>query len=481
MVTSLVTILAKDDEVDIKRAALHGMKIKEANNKILLQTHAIADTGADTNCTDQTLRKVLGRDKLPDAPLGLKGAIGTNENKCKDKLRIITKDKEINVIEARSIEELGYTGPNSTPFLECVKKELNVNVDNREYFDFNERGVNPRILLGLKNGSLLAEKLSEEMMVKLKVKQPYLSPNLQVLSTPINSKLLITGSLGVDPCLVEKSSNYPRFTFLVEENMDEESIEEAINKEAIELESILNVKFKRENELEEGRTEKCLSVFKLDKKDIPNHFPCIPAEHGITEEEDEDNTPTPSTKTGFNVTEADATEEIYWSEEEEELKFEEEVLSQNHLLPPRVICSSDRVYLTAEETLILPEDINGSRSKEEEKMYYTRADAMKLEKFLQQEQNHLWKKPQQKCTQHSQRCEVCDLLSRRNSNRENELVQRSWDAVTAREIKPGKYQITNSYQYRHDTATTYDPSQSSMEEAKGHLLNEQVEKMVRKK
>merc|ERR1711888_481587 len=351
MVTSLVTILAKDDEVDIKRAALHGMKIKETNNKILLQTHAIADTGADTNCTDQTLRKVLGRDKLPDAPLGLKGAIGTNENKCKDKLRIITKDKEINVIEARSIEELGYSGPNSTQFLECVKKELNVNVDNGEYFDFNERGVNPRILLGLKNGSLLAEKLSEEMMVKLKVKQPYLSPNLQVWSTPINSKLLITGSLGIDPCLVEESSNYPRFTFLVEENMNEESIEEAINKEAVELESILNVKFKRGKELEEEREERCLSVSKLDKVGATNHFPCIPTEHGITREEDKDEG-----------------EEKFWSDEEfeeEAQEIEEEDLSQNHLPPRRLICSTDRVYLTAEEALILPEDINGSGNKEE--------------------------------------------------------------------------------------------------------------------
>ena len=84
--TSEVTILANEDEVDMRRAALHGVKIKEANSKILLQTHAIADTGADTNCTDQTLRKVIGRDKLPDAHLGLKGATGTNENKCKDKL-----------------------------------------------------------------------------------------------------------------------------------------------------------------------------------------------------------------------------------------------------------------------------------------------------------------------------------------------------------------------------------------------------------
>ena len=122
--TSEVTILAKDTEVDIKKAAIHNLKVRNVNNQLLLQTHAIVDTGADTNCTDKTLRKVLGRDKLPDAPLGLKGATGTNENKNKDKLRVITKDKEINVLEARSIEDLGYTGPNSIQFLNCVKKEI---------------------------------------------------------------------------------------------------------------------------------------------------------------------------------------------------------------------------------------------------------------------------------------------------------------------------------------------------------------------
>ena len=188
--------------------------------------------------------------------------------------------------------------------------------------------------------------------------------------------------------------------------------------------------------------------------------------------------------------------DTYWSDEEETLESEGKAHWQNHFSPPGMICSTDRIYLTANETLVLPEDINGSTKDEEEKVYYTKTDSMKMERFLQQEQNHLWKKPKQRCNQHAQRCEVCDLLSRRNSNRENELVQRSWDAVTAREVEPGKYVITNNYQYRHDTAMTYDPFKSNMEEAQGHakrvirrahkqgslhLLNEQVEKMVRKK
>ena len=187
------------------------------------------------------------------------------------------------------------------------------------------------------------------------------------------------------------------------------------------------------------------------KKENANHFSLIPVKeegHGITETEREG--------------------ETFWSDEEETLEPEEEVHWQNHFSPQGMICSTDRIYLTAEETLILPEDINGSGNKEEEKMYYTKSDSMKLERFLQQEQNHLWKKPKQKCNQHAQRCEVCDLLSRRNLNRENELVQKSWDAVTAREIEPGKYLITNNYQYRHNTAMTYDPSKSNMEEAQGH-------------
>merc|ERR1711895_239901 len=223
---------------------------------------------AETNCTDRTLRKVLGRDVLPNAALSLEGGHRSSENRLKDKLRIITKDKEINVIEARYINDLGYTGPNSPQFLKCVKKELNVGKENKSHFDLNGKGSIPRILLGLKNGSLLAKQLSEKQMIELKVKQPFLSPNLLVWSTPINSKLLITGSLGVDPHLVEPVSNYPRYSFLVKEDLSEADIEDKINKEAKELEAILEVEFKRDKDL----NEKCFS-FTENKEENVNHFP----------------------------------------------------------------------------------------------------------------------------------------------------------------------------------------------------------------
>ena len=90
-------------------------------NRILIEVSGITDTGADTNCTDETQRKAKGRDPLPDARVGIQGCTGVNNNKKKDKLRLVTKDKEISVMEARSIGDLGYSGPNSYKFIESSK------------------------------------------------------------------------------------------------------------------------------------------------------------------------------------------------------------------------------------------------------------------------------------------------------------------------------------------------------------------------
>ena len=63
----------------------------------------------------------MGRDPLPDATVGIQGCTGTAENKEKDKLRLVTRDHEITVMESRSIEDLGHSDPNSKEFLECER------------------------------------------------------------------------------------------------------------------------------------------------------------------------------------------------------------------------------------------------------------------------------------------------------------------------------------------------------------------------
>ena len=80
----------------------------------------------------------------------------------------------------------------------------------------------------------------------MQIDEPFLSPNLQVWSTPLNSKLLITGSLGVDPKLVELKSNYLRFKFIVKNEEDEEKILERLRRKVCEMEEILGEKFEED-------------------------------------------------------------------------------------------------------------------------------------------------------------------------------------------------------------------------------------------
>ena len=136
-----------------------------------------------------------------------------------------------------------------------------------------------------------------------------------------------------------------------------------------------------------------------------------------------------------------------------------------------------------------------NRPRDRDKVFYSRTDAAKLERFLLQEQNAMHKAVQRKCIFHSTKCDTCDLLSRQNHRKENKTIQQTRDAVTAKQVDKDKFVITHEYQYRNPTDVTYDPSRSSIVEAMNHskkvirkaykqgnlhLLDQQVEKMIHK-
>ena len=170
----------------------------------------------------------------------------------------------------------------------------------------------------------------------------------------------------------------------------------------------------------------------------------------------------------------------------------------------QVQCSTDKILVLPTEILVLPDDYRGDYeawlqdaivNKKTEKIFYTKTDSQKLEKFLLEEQRSIWGRPKKKCRLHSQRCDTCDLLSRSTSGRENRLIQDSWDAVTSKEVAPGRHVITHAYQYRHDPLKTYEASRSNILDARGHsrrvirrahrqgslpLLQQQVDKMLEK-
>ena len=59
--------------------------------------------------------------------------------------------------------------------------------------------------------------MNEEEMLKNELKVPLFSPELQVWHTPLNQKLLITGTCGMNPELIEEENNFPRFRVIVAE------------------------------------------------------------------------------------------------------------------------------------------------------------------------------------------------------------------------------------------------------------------------
>ena len=57
--------------------------------------------------------------------------------------------------------------------------------------------------MGLKSENLLASQLTEKERIDHQIDEPFFSPNLQMWSTPLNTKILVTESIGVDKKLEE--------------------------------------------------------------------------------------------------------------------------------------------------------------------------------------------------------------------------------------------------------------------------------------
>ena len=71
-------------------------------------------------------------------------------------------------------------------------------------------------------------------------------------------------------------------------------------------------------------------------------------------------------------------------------------------------------------------------NKDEDSVFYSKSDSVKLEQFLRREQEGATIIIKKKCLEHSKPCEACNILSKRQeSNRENKLIRSIWDNVEA--------------------------------------------------
>ena len=120
--------------------------------------------------------------------------------------------------------------------------------------------------------------MNEEEMLKNELKVLLFSPELQVWRTPLNQKLLITGTCGMNPELIEEENNFPRFRVIAAENETDDDILERIQTKGDEIISSLqkirsNVKEKRENKRDQGKVYTTQKRRKIAKKKNKASFP----------------------------------------------------------------------------------------------------------------------------------------------------------------------------------------------------------------
>ena len=113
-----MTLMGSKATVDLELASKLRIPTKEIGSDIIMETCGVADTGADIGVCDSRIRAVLGIEPLQDAESDLQGCTGKDSNRNQDKIRIVTSSKEVTLVEARTVENLGVGASDSPEFIE---------------------------------------------------------------------------------------------------------------------------------------------------------------------------------------------------------------------------------------------------------------------------------------------------------------------------------------------------------------------------
>ena len=125
------------------------------------------------------------------------------------------------------------------------------------------------------------------------------------------------------------------------------------------------------------------------------------------------------------------------NEEPENVRIECNSCTLKMELPPE-LKARDQIFINREsgEILICPQDeIKGEedwiqeciignliQDPSDNRVLYAKGDSQKLENFLKQEKEKTAQIIKEKCLEHSQKCETCEVLSRRAENRKESAL-----------------------------------------------------------
>ena len=258
--------------------------------------------------------------------------------------------------------------------------------------------------------------MTEQEIINAQLNIPTLSPELHVWKTPLNDKLLITGTCGVNKELIEVHNNFPRFNITHPENETEEELLTRIQiQEAEVIECLLRIN---------PRQIKTDSTFRGQADSITCSIHEYANSVGRVGERGEKPPPLTDSKASEDEDPDLASQLVTESESDcKNCSF--------HVELPIQMEDSDQIFINREsgEVLIYPRNevedeewiqknvIERNKHKDEDdKAFYAKGDAMKLEKFLKQEHETTVRIIKQKCLEHSKKCEACDILSRRQDS-----------------------------------------------------------------
>ena len=222
---------------------------------------------------------------------------------------------------------------------------------------------------------------------------PIFSPNLQIWCTKLNDNLLFSGCIGVNPSVIDRKNDFPRFVVVVPKNLSNNQIIEYVTSKGQQL--IRNIK-----NVGTGTTTPFISDQTVCKG---------------TECDDGYFRNFPFCGMNFNGMDHD------------EMDF-------SHAN------SDDRVAIlfspsTGEHEILLHSPIY--QSTYSENISYTRSDSKNLEKFLLKESSVPASK--RLCLEHRAKCQACEIINRTDHAAQSQLINNMYNNISAYKLPDGNF------------------------------------------
>ena len=432
-----------------------GLKRLKDEGPAAFVANILFDGGSDGGIYKNELTNLVDLIPLKTQHMGITTATGTVwDNFPRAKIRFIGTrmgEREIFNISAIGMDRIGREKKDMVDYVTKVSRLFNLSIELHDHLikqaDASEEEIH--MIVGQKSAQLLLEEIRP---AQLKVRQPWIIPNVKIYRNPLTDSLIVAGGLGIEEELVDDV--YPTF-YPHKEEWDH-------------MKRLFNSK--------EG--EKELGHLLHEGKHTENNIMMLGEAFSLRDQMECNET---------DLKEIDEFLDIFSSEECRK-EATQELLDTD---VPRMMQASgiigglsgmeerDEMFYLDSETKrnIWEEDANDIVAEEEtEQTMMTSVNCEILKKFLEAEASTM---PVERCDKCIKRdCEECEMLKSKYSAEDSKMYKEMWSKVNLVEHE-GKTRVKATYIYRTDPTTTFHKDHSNIGEAKART-NALISKLQKK-